>query len=67
MNNIIRTLLLIVGIGLIGFGIYQMLTPDVQGEFLGIEFSADDNQVSSQSIILVVVGIVALIGSRAVK
>lgn len=67
MKSIIRTVLFIAGLILIGYGIYLIVTPDVQAEILGVEFSASDNEVSTQSIILILVGILALIVPRFIR
>ncbi len=67
MNNTVKTVLLVVGIALIAYGVYQILTPDVQGEVMGVEFSADDGSVSTQSIVLIVLGLLAILAPRFIK
>ncbi len=67
MNKTAKTILLLVGILLIAYGIYKIVTPDVQGEVLGMEFSANDNEISTESIVLIALGILALLAPRFIK
>ena len=60
MKNPLKTILLIIGIGLIGYGIYLIVTPDVQADILGVEITANDNKVSSESILLIALGLLAI-------
>ena len=60
MNKSIKTVLLVVGVALLGYGIYTMIAPEASisiGEF-GIE--AQDN---TNAYITIALGIVALIAS----
>ncbi|MCB0667029.1 MAG: hypothetical protein KDC80_14450 [Saprospiraceae bacterium] len=67
MKSALRTILFIVGLGLIGYGIYMIVSPDVQAEVLGIEFSASDNEISTESIILIALGIIAIALPRLIR
>ncbi|MCB0686405.1 MAG: hypothetical protein KDC53_07765 [Saprospiraceae bacterium] len=67
MKNPLKTILLIIGIGLIGYGIYLIVTPDVQADILGVEITANDNKVSSESILLIALGLLAIAVPRFIK
>ncbi|MFD0860897.1 hypothetical protein ACFQ1M_01645 [Sungkyunkwania multivorans] len=67
MNKTAGIILLIIGLALAGYGIYQMVTPDAQAEVLGVELSASDNKVSTQSIVMVVLGAIAIIGGAMIS
>jgi hypothetical protein len=60
MNKSVKLVLLIVGIALIGYGIFTMIKPEVSLEVGPLSVTAQDN---TNSYITIGLGIVALIGS----
>jgi len=58
MNKTIKMILLIVGIILIGYGIYTMIAPEASVELGGLSVEAQDN---NDSYITIVLGIAAVV------
>lgn len=56
MNKTIKTILLVVGIVLIGYGIYTLIQPEASVEFGGLSVEAQDN---SSSYITIALGLVS--------
>jgi len=65
MNNVLKFVLLIIGIGLIGYGVYQLITPEfsIDAGPLQVEAHGDN----SQSYAMIVFGILSLIGGLAFR
>lgn len=63
MNNTLKIVLLIVGVILVGYGIYTLLTPEVsmQAGPLKVEAQGDN----TQSYAMIGLGLLALIGGVA--
>lgn len=58
MNKTIKMILLVVGIILIGYGIYTMIAPEASIELGGLSMEAQDN---NDAYITIVLGIVAIV------
>lgn len=58
MNKTIKMILLVVGIILIGYGIYTMIAPEASIELGGLSMEAQDN---NDAYITIVLGIVAVV------
>ena len=65
MNNVLKFVLLIIGLGLIGYGIYQLVTPEfsIDAGPLQVEAHGDN----TQSYAMIVFGILSLIGGLAFR
>ncbi|MFV8224911.1 hypothetical protein [Christiangramia aquimixticola] len=65
MNNVLKFVLLIIGVGLVGYGIYDLVTPEfsIDAGPLQVEAHGDN----TQSYAMVVFGILSLIGGLAFK
>jgi hypothetical protein len=65
LKNVLRTVLLVVGLLLVGYGLYTLVTPDVimQAGPLKVEAQGD----KTQSYAMIGLGILALIGGIAFK
>lgn len=63
MNNVLKFVLLIIGIGLIGYGVYDLLTPEfaIDAGPLQVEAHADQ----TQSYAMIAFGVLALVGGLA--
>jgi len=63
MNNVLKFVLLIIGIGLIGYGLYDILTPEfsIDAGPLQVEAHGDN----TQSYAMIVFGVLALVGGLA--
>lgn len=60
MNKTVKTVLLIVGVVLIGYGIYTMIAPEASVSVGDIGFEAQDN---TNSYITITLGVVVLLAS----
>lgn len=58
MNKTIKMIMLVVGIILIGYGIYTMIAPEASIELGGLSMEAQDN---NDAYITIVLGIVAVV------
>jgi hypothetical protein len=65
MNNVLKFVLLIIGLGLIGYGIYQLVTPEfsIDAGPLQVEAHGDN----TQSYAMIVFGILSLVGGLAFR
>ncbi|WBL21831.1 MULTISPECIES: hypothetical protein [unclassified Zunongwangia] len=63
MNNVLKIALLIIGVGLIGYGIYSLLSPEVILEAEPIEVEAQNS--NTQSYAMIAFGLLTLIGGLA--
>jgi len=63
MNNVLKFVLLIIGIGLIGYGLYDILTPEcsIDAGPLQVEAHGDN----TQSYAMIAFGVLALVGGLA--
>lgn len=63
MNNVLKFVLLIIGIGLIGYGLYDILTPEfsIDAGPLQVESHGDN----TQSYAMIAFGVLALVGGLA--
>lgn len=60
MNKSVKLVLLIVGVVLIGYGIYTMIMPETSVDLAVVKIEGQDN---TNSYITIGLGLVALIGS----
>ena len=60
MNKTIKTVLLVVGIALVGYGIYTMVAPEASISIGDIGIEAQDN---TNSYITIALGVVVLLAS----
>lgn len=58
MNKTIKTILLIVGLVLVAYGIYKMVTPEASVDLGVVEFEAQDNK---DAYITIGLGLAALL------
>lgn len=65
MNNVLKFVLLIIGAGLIGYGVYDLITPEfaIDAGPLQVEAHGDN----TQSYAMIVFGILSLIGGLAFR
>ena len=65
MNNVLKFVLLIIGLGLVGYGIYELITPEfsIDAGPLQVEAHGDN----TQSYAMIVFGILALAGGLALN
>lgn len=65
MNNVLKFVLLIIGIGLIGYGVYMLITPEfsIDAGPLQVEAHGDN----TQSYAMIVFGILSLVGGLAFR
>lgn len=62
MNNTIRIITAVVGLVLIGLGVFQMLVPQEVASFGGFEVHAKEG-ITTETLVLIIIGVVALIAS----
>lgn len=67
MNATLKIILLVVGLALIGFGLYTFLTPETVFEAGPISVKAKNNNIDIQSIVIIGIGVLALIGATFSK
>ena len=67
MNKSLKTLLIVVGIALIAYGLYTMFSPDAVIDAGPISIEASDNSVSTQTIVVLVLGALALAAALFAK
>ena len=60
MNKSIKLVLLIVGIALIGYGVYMFIAPETSVDLAVVEIEGQDN---TNAIVAIALGVVALVGS----
>jgi len=65
MNNVLKFVLLIIGIGLIGYGLYQIITPEVSINAGPLQLEAHGD--NTQSYAMIVFGALALVGGLAFR
>ena len=63
MNNVLKIVLLIIGIGLIGYGLYTIITPELAVDAGPIKIKAQGDH--TQSYAMIAFGVLALIGGLA--
>lgn len=63
MNNVLKIVLLIVGLGMIGYGIYSLITPEFQFDAGPLQIEAQGD--NTQSYAMIGFGLLALIGGLA--
>ncbi|MGA8853727.1 MAG: hypothetical protein WB492_06080 [Christiangramia sp.] len=65
MNNVLKFVLLIIGIGLIGYGLYTLITPEfsIDAGPLQVEAQGDN----TQSYAMIAFGILSLVGGLAFR
>ncbi|MCB7481188.1 hypothetical protein [Christiangramia sediminis] len=65
MNNVLKFVLLIIGIGLIGYGVYDLITPEfaIDAGPLQVEAHGDN----TQSYAMIAFGILSLVGGLAFR
>ncbi|MFD1061926.1 hypothetical protein ACFQ1Q_01610 [Winogradskyella litorisediminis] len=60
MNKTVQTILLVVGVILVGYGIYQMIAPEASIDIGPLNAEVQDN---NNAYIAIALGVVALVGS----
>ncbi|MDN3596462.1 hypothetical protein [Zunongwangia endophytica] len=65
MNNVLKIALLVIGVGLVGYGIYSLFSPEVALDSAPIEVEAQDS--NTQSYAMIAFGLLTLIGGLAFK
>lgn len=65
MNNTLKIVLLILGVGLIGYGLYTLITPEFSMSAGPFQVEAQGD--NTQSYAMIAFGILALIGGLAFK
>lgn len=65
MNNVLKIVLLIIGIGLIGYGLYTLITPEFAIDAGPLKVKAQGD--NTQSYAMIAFGILALIGGLAFR
>lgn len=63
MNNTIKIILLVVGLAMIGFGLYTIFTPDAVLEVGPLSVKAKNNSIDTQSIVIIGLGVLVLLGA----
>ena len=63
MNNVLKIVLLVIGIGLIGYGLYTLITPEFSLDAGPIQVQAQGD--NTQSYAMIVFGILSLVGGLA--
>ncbi len=63
MNNVLKVVLLIVGIGLIGYGLYTLFTPEFSFDAGPLKIEARGN--NTQSLAMIGFGVLSLIAGLA--
>ncbi len=63
MNNVLKIVLLIVGIGLIGYGLYTLLTPEFSFDAGPLKIEAQGDK--TQPLAMIGFGVLALIAGLA--
>lgn len=63
MNNVLKIVLLIVGVGLIGYGVYTLITPEFAIDAGPLQVKAQGDK--TQPIAMIAFGVLALIGGLA--
>lgn len=65
MNNVLKFALLIIGLGLIGYGIYTLVTPEFSFDAGPLKIEAQGDH--TQSYAMIGFGILALLGGLAFR
>ena len=65
MNNVLKFVLLIIGVGLVGYGLYTLITPEFAIDAGPIQVEAHGD--NTQSYAMIAFGILSLIGGLAFK
>jgi len=63
MNNTLKIVLLVVGVILVGYGLYTLFTPEVLMEAGPLKVEAQGD--NTQSYAMIILGILALVGGVA--
>ncbi|CAM4225600.1 hypothetical protein [Gillisia limnaea] len=63
MNNTLKIVLLVVGVALVGYGLYTLITPEVLMEAGPLKIEAQGDK--TQSYAMIALGILALVGGVA--
>lgn len=67
MQNSLKAGLLIAGIALLSFGLYNVFSPDTIIDAGPIQVKAKDNSLEAESIVFISLGVVALLASLFYK
>ncbi|MFD1096781.1 hypothetical protein [Salegentibacter chungangensis] len=65
MNNTLKVVLLILGLGLIGYGLYTLVTPEFALDAGPLQIEAQGD--NTQSYAMIAFGLLALIGGLAFR
>ncbi|MCP9201502.1 hypothetical protein MKO06_16450 [Gramella sp. GC03-9] len=65
MNNVLKFVLLIIGVGLVGYGLYTLITPEFAIDAGPIQVEAHGD--NTQSYAMIAFGILSLFGGMAFK
>ncbi|APU67485.1 MAG: LPXTG cell wall anchor domain-containing protein [Bacteroidota bacterium] len=65
MNNVLKVVLLVIGVGLIAYGLYTLITPEFSLDAGPLKVKAQGD--NTQSYAMIGFGILALIGGLAFK
>lgn len=63
MNNILKIVLLVIGVGMIGYGLYRLITPEFAIDAGPLQVEAHGDH--TQSYAMIGFGVLALIGGLA--
>jgi hypothetical protein len=67
MKNSLNIILLVVGVILIGYGLYTILSPNTIIEVGPIQIKENDNGIDTQSVIIIGLGILSIAGAILLK
>lgn len=65
MNNVLKIVLLLIGVGLIGYGLYTLISPEYSFNAGPLQIEAQGD--NTQSYAMIAFGILALIGGLAFR
>lgn len=65
MNNVLKVVLLIIGVGLVGYGVYTLVSPEFSIDAGPLQIDAQGD--NTQSYAMIVFGILALAGGLAFR
>lgn len=63
MKNPLKTTLLLLGIILIGYGLYTVFSPNTIIDAGPIQIKTNDNSFDTQSVIIIALGILSIVGA----
>ncbi|UOB18187.1 hypothetical protein [Abyssalbus ytuae] len=67
MKNPLKTILLIVGVVLIAYGLYTVFAPDAVIDAGPLHVEASDNSIDTKSILIIGIGVLAFLGAMFYK